>query len=103
MEPSTPEAGGHQEDGEDELVGDLHIPDPESDGEGGLAQLYFDPDREYDEDDMAHKGVRKELQSRRKGRSFFKPKGSSSKGHNKGKFPTKKGHHKQGGPWTASS
>lgn len=51
VEPSTPEAGGHQEDGEDELVGDLHIPDPESDGEGGLAQLYFDHDREYDEDE----------------------------------------------------
>ena len=88
---------------DEELIADLEMIDPESDGEGGLARLYFDPDREYEEEEaqyiwaynMAYKDVRKELQSRRKGRNFFKPKGSS-KGFQKGKSKTKKGDHKPG-------
>ena len=90
--------GGEEENDEEELVADLaEFPDPESDGDGGLAQLYFDPDQEYNEEEaqyiwaynMAYKDVRKELQSRRKGRQFYKPKGSS-KGGVKGKFKGKR-------------
>ncbi len=76
---------------EDELVPDEGT-DLESDGEGGLKELMFDPEREYAEDEMqfvwaynmAYKDVRKEMQSRRKGRQFFKPKGVK-KGFDKGK------------------
>ena len=93
------ETGNGEENDEEELVADLtDFPDPESDGDGGLAQLYFDPDQEYNEEEaqyiwaynMAYKDVRKELQSRRKGRQFYKPKGSS-KGGVQGKFKGKKG------------
>ena len=76
---------------EDELVPDEGT-DLESDGEGGLKELMFDPEREYAEDEMqfvwaynmAYKDVRKEMQNRRKGRQFFKPKGVK-KGFEKGK------------------
>lgn len=98
------DVGYGAEEEEEELIADFDMIDPESDGEGGLARLYFDPNREYEEEEaqyiwaynMAYyKDVRKELQSRRKGRNFFKPKGSS-KGFQKGKSKTKKGDHKPG-------
>lgn len=76
---------------EDELISDDDVV-LESDGEGGLKELMFDPDREYGEDEMqyvwaynmAYKDVRKEMQNRRKSRQFFKPKGFK-KGFEKGK------------------
>lgn len=76
---------------EDELISDDDMV-LESDGEGGLKELMFDPEREYGEDEMqfvwaynmAYKDVRKEMQNRRKNRQFFKPKGVK-KGFEKGK------------------
>jgi hypothetical protein len=67
---------------EDELLED---DEPESDGEGNLTYLMFDPTKEYSEEETkyiwaynsAYRDVRKELQSRRKGRQFFRPKNSS--------------------------
>eukprot|EP00913_Durusdinium_trenchii_P034108 g31923.t1 len=74
---------------------DLDEP-PESDGEGNLTFLYYDPNAEYTEEEAqyiyaynsAYKDVRRELQAHRKGRQFFK-KGNSRKG--KGVIKGKKG------------
>ena len=69
---------------------------PESDGDGNLTFLVFDPQQEYTEEETnyiwaynsAYKDVRRELQSRRKGRQFFKksngPPGVAKKGKTKG-------------------
>ena len=79
---------------EDELSG------PESDGHGNFTYMLFDPEQEYDEDEAnfvwaynsAYKDVRKELQARRKGRQFYKPKaGVAKKGKNKGNQNSGKG------------
>ena len=79
---------------EDELSG------PESDGRGNFTYMLFDPEQEYDEDEAnyvwaynsAYKDVRKELQARRKGRQFYKPKaGVAKKGKNKGNQNSGKG------------
>eukprot|EP00913_Durusdinium_trenchii_P032045 g30012.t1 len=69
---------------------------PESDGEGNLTFLYYDPNAEYMEEEAqyiyaynsAYKDVRRELQAHRKGRQFFK-KGNSRK--RKGVIKGKKG------------
>ena len=42
------------EEEEEELIADLDMIDPESDGEGGLARLYFDPNREYEEEEAQY-------------------------------------------------
>ena len=80
---------------------------PESDGEGNLTYMLFDPDQEYAEEEAnyiwaynsAYKDVRRELQSRRKGRNFFRPSkgkgGVMKKGKTKGKRPSK--HRDRGG------
>ena len=73
---------------------------PESDGEGNLVYLRFDPDKEYTEEEAmyiyaynsAYKDVRRELQANRKGRQFFKNKGYGKK--SKQVIKGKKGHHK---------
>eukprot|EP00435_Cladocopium_sp_Y103_P070861 s172_g36.t1 len=79
---------------EDEFSG------PESDGHGNFTYMLFDPEQEYDEDEAnfvwaynsAYKDVRKELQARRKGRQFYKPKtGVAKKGKNKGSQHSGKG------------
>ena len=74
---------------------------PESDGEGGMNYLLFDTHQEYTEEEAnyiwaynsAYKDIRKELQARRKGRQFYKPKGRSvAKGSGKkGKHKSRKG------------
>jgi len=94
--PSQQHASGEFDD--EEMIPDQgdaaeDSDDLQSDGEGGLAELMFDPEREYDESEiqyiwaynMAYKDVRKEMQARRKGRQFFKPKGKE-----KGKGKSKK-------------
>ena len=73
------------DENEDELQpddDDLELSGPESDGNGGMNYLLFNPDQEYDEEEAAfiwaynsaYKDIRRDLQARRKGRQFFKPK-----------------------------
>ena len=74
------------EDEDDELIED-NEEEPESDGDGNLTYLLFDQDREYTEEETqyiwaynsAYRDVRKDLQARKKGRHFFKPKESKNK------------------------
>ena len=81
------------EDDEEELQRDEEDSGPESDGNGNLAYLMFDTNEEFTEEEVAYiyaynsayKDVRRELQARRKGRQFFKPRGGViKKGKNKG-------------------
>ena len=73
---------------------------PESDGEGNLVYLCFDPEKEHTEEEAmyiyaynsAYNDVRRELQANRKGRQFFKNKGYGKK--SKQMTKGKKGHHK---------
>ena len=92
--------GGDEDDEEEELLpADAEEPEdeegPESDGQGNMTFLMFDPQEEYTEEEATYiwaynsacKDVRRELQARRKGRQFFK-KGNTppvqKKGKNKG-------------------
>ena len=88
---------GEHEDPEEEEELLFEEDEPESDGEGNLTYLVFDPSREYTEEETqyiwaynsAYRDVRKDLQARRKGRQFFKPKDSAQrnkKGGGKGRF-----------------
>ena len=88
---------GEHEDLEEEEELLFEEDEPESDGEGNLTYLVFDPSREYTEEETqyiwaynsAYRDVRKDLQARRKGRQFFKPKDSAQrnkKGGGKGRF-----------------
>ena len=91
----------HEEE-EEELI--FEEDEPESDGEGNLTYLLFDQSREYTEEETqyiwaynsAYRDVRKDLQARRKGRQYFKPKDSAfrnkkggGKGSNKSRFSSK--------------
>ena len=86
------------EESEEELVADDQegSEGPESDGEGNLTYMLFDPNLEYNEDEAtyiwaynsAYKDVRRELQARRKGRQFYKSKENVTK---KGKTKGSKG------------
>eukprot|EP00913_Durusdinium_trenchii_P008312 g7807.t1 len=92
--------GGDEDEEEEELLpADAEEPEdeegPESDGQGNMTFLMFDPQEEYTEEEATYiwaynsacKDVRRELQARRKGRQFFK-KGNTppvqKKGKNKG-------------------
>lgn len=92
------------DENEDELQPDddeLELSGPESDGNGGMNYLLFNPDQEYDEEEAAfiwaynsaYKDIRRDLQARRKGRQFFKPKptGVMKKGKQKGSKGNYKG------------
>ena len=97
----------YEEDEDDELVPDEVQAEeddeegPESDGQGNLTFLCFDPAEEYTEEEAtyiwaynsAYKDVRRELQARRKGRQFFK-KGNGPPVQKKGKTKglQRKGH-----------
>ncbi|CAK9075796.1 Uncharacterized protein SCF082_LOCUS36656 [Durusdinium trenchii] len=78
---------GEHEDLEEEEELLFEEDEPESDGEGNLTYLVFDPSREYTEEETqyiwaynsAYRDVRKDLQARRKGRQFFKPKDSAQR------------------------
>ncbi|CAK8993884.1 unnamed protein product [Durusdinium trenchii] len=94
---------GEHEDLEEEEELLFEEDEPESDGEGNLTYLVFDPSREYTEEETqyiwaynsAYRDVRKDLQARRKGRQFFKPKDSAQrnkKGGGKGRFGKTDGH-----------
>ncbi|CAK8990413.1 Integrase catalytic domain-containing protein, partial [Durusdinium trenchii] len=103
---STYVGAAEAEDDEEELIedndGHEESEGPESDGQGNLTYLLFDPQEEYTEEEAtyiwaynsAYKDVRRELQARRKGRQFFK-KGSGmpvqKKGKTKGAFKKGKG------------
>lgn len=97
-EEEDPPAQGDEEwpecfDDEEMIPVDPEEDEPESDGEGNLTYLLFNPEEEYNEDEAAYiwaynsayRDVRKELQARKKGRQFFKPKGSAGV-VKKGKF-----------------
>ncbi|CAK9108665.1 Copia protein [Durusdinium trenchii] len=105
-EPSYwPDDEEFEEDDEELLPDDPWAESPEApevDEEIPTHFLLFDPEQEYTEEEAnyiwayssAYKDIRKELQSRRKGRSFFKPKGRGhggvgKKGKAKGKRPSK--------------
>eukprot|EP00435_Cladocopium_sp_Y103_P054062 s621_g17.t1 len=89
------------EEDDDELQPDEdECSGPDCDGQGNFIYMLFDPAQEYDEDEAnfvwaynsAYKDVRKELQARRKGRQFYKPKaGVAKKGKNKGNQHSGKG------------
>ena len=94
------ENGDDEEEDEEELQADEGESGPESDGNGNLTYLMFDTNEEFTEEEAAYiyaynsayKDVRRELQARRKGRQFFKPRGGViKKGKNKGHKGQSKG------------
>ena len=93
------ENGDDEEEDEEELQADEGESGPESDGNGNLTYLMFDTNEEFTEEEAAYiyaynsayKDVRRELQARRKGRQFFKPRGGVIK---KGKKKAHKGQSK---------
>lgn len=82
--PSAEAELQHEEE-EEELIEEDEC--PESDDDENLTYLLFEPGRELSEeeaqyiwaDNSAYKDVRKELQAKKKGRHFFKPKDTKNK------------------------
>eukprot|EP00435_Cladocopium_sp_Y103_P020466 s1075_g5.t1 len=102
--PDQPDGDDDEEYDDEELQPDDEYSGPESDGNGNLTYLLYDANDEFTEEETAYifaynsayRDVRRELQARRKGRQFFKPRGSGviKKGKNKGNKgqPKGKGH-----------
>ena len=96
-----PEGDEDEEYDNEELQPDDDGSGPESDGNGNLTYLLYDANEEFTEEETAYifaynsayRDVRRELQARRKGRQFFKPRGSGviKKGKNKGHKGQSKG------------
>jgi len=96
-----PEGDEDEEYDDEELQPDDDGSGPESDGNGNLTYLLYDTNEEFTEEETAYifaynsayRDVRRELQAKRKGRQFFKPRGSGviKKGKNKGHEGQSKG------------